>query len=336
MKNFIPTKVYYESGSDKYPLGKELLERYSRMDIEIIEVQDHNKIPELRELPDDQFVKMKKYLVLGIRKSLRLIPNERSADFIVPFTSSGCSAVCLYCYLVCTFFKNSYLRIFVNREDMIKAVQNKANRLGESKIYEIGSNSDLILENTITGNLKWVIEQFGQMDHATATFATKFSMVDDIIGADHRGKTQIRISVNPHEVVKKIEIGTSSLAERIDAANRLFRAGYKIGINIAPIIMIEDWMSKYKELINQLYDNLEEDLKERIFFELIFMTYGYANKIINSASLPGTVDLHNQEIMRPKGRGKYCYHPELREEGGRFLRSIILEKFPKAKISYIV
>lgn len=119
-----------------------LLERYRDQQTEIIKIDNHNNIPELRNRPDKDFTKMKKYLILGIRKSLRFSPNNRSADFIVPFTSSGCTAMCLYCYLVCTFFKNSYLRIFVNREEMIEAVEKKAQKLGEEKIYEIGSNSD--------------------------------------------------------------------------------------------------------------------------------------------------------------------------------------------------
>jgi spore photoproduct lyase len=93
-----PERVYYETGIDEYPLGRELMERYSQAGVPLIEIGDHNKIPELRELPDSEFVTMKKYLILGIRKTTRLIPNNRSADFIVPFTSSGCSAMCLYCY----------------------------------------------------------------------------------------------------------------------------------------------------------------------------------------------------------------------------------------------
>lgn len=104
---FDPTVVYVERGSENYPLGKTLINRYKEQGKPMIEVSDHNKIPELRGLPDREFVRLKRYLIIGIRKSLRLLRNERSADWIVPFTSSGCPAYCLYCYLRCTFFKNS-------------------------------------------------------------------------------------------------------------------------------------------------------------------------------------------------------------------------------------
>ncbi len=58
--------------------------------------------------------------------------------------------MCLYCYLVCNFNKCSYLRIFVNREEMLDKIIKTANKSEEELVFEIGSNSDLVLENMIT------------------------------------------------------------------------------------------------------------------------------------------------------------------------------------------
>ena len=68
--------------------------------------------------------------------------------------------MCLYCYLVCNFNKCSYLRLFVNREEMLDKIIRTANKSDKELVFEIGSNSDLILENTITNNLVWTIENF--------------------------------------------------------------------------------------------------------------------------------------------------------------------------------
>ena len=62
----------------------------------------------------------------------------------------GCIAMCLYCYLVCNFNKCSYLRLFVNREEMLDKIIKTANKSDKELVFEIGSNSDLILENVIT------------------------------------------------------------------------------------------------------------------------------------------------------------------------------------------
>ena len=96
----------------------------------------------------------------------------------------------------------------------------------------------MILENTITGNLPWTIENFKNSPKGYLTFPTKFDMVDDILNVDHKGKVTVRMSVNPEELINKVEFGTSRLKGRIEAINKLKEAGYKIGILIAPVIML--------------------------------------------------------------------------------------------------
>lgn len=336
MKQFIPKSVYYEEDVLNYETGKKLIEKYKEIDIPMNIIKSHNKIEELRIEPYENFTRLKKNLVLGVRKSIRLVPNKLSSDYIIPFTSSGCTAMCTYCYLVATFFHNSYLRIYVNRERIIEYVKKQIQKEGQHKVYELGSNSDMVLENTITGNLRWAIDEFGKLENATATFATKFSMVDDLLDAKHNGNTQMRISVNPKHIIRKIEIGTSNLESRIDAANKMFRAGYKLGVNLAPIILIDNWKELYVELIQELHDKLDIEMHDKIFFELIFMTYGLANHTINQASMPNVVDVFNKDIMRPKGRGKYCYRDDVRAEAEHIITEAIHNYFPDATISYIV
>lgn len=58
--------------------------------------------------------------------------------------------MCLYCYLVCNFNKCSYLRLFVNREEMLDKIIKNANKADKDLVFEIGSNSDLVLENMVT------------------------------------------------------------------------------------------------------------------------------------------------------------------------------------------
>lgn len=336
MKPFIPTRVYYENSVRDYTQGLRLLDRYREMGIELTPIKAHHKIEELHHLPNQEFLNMKKYLILGTRKTIQLTENDKSADYIVPFTSSGCSAVCLYCYLVCHFNKNSYLRVFMNRDAMIDKVKKTIAKVGVPKVYELGSNSDMILENTITGNLRWAIEEFGKLNNATATFATKFDAVDDLLDAKHNGHTQMRISVNPQYIISHVEIGTSSLMERINAANKMYEAGYRVGINVAPVILLAGWEGMYEELFQTLQTQLLPGLKQQMFIEVIFMTYGLTNHIINTESMPSALDLLDKELMRPKGPGKYTYRNEYRDPAKMFIEALIAKYLPDATTSYIV
>ena len=198
---FIPDRIYCEDGIEKYELGKELLEKYK--DVPRTMIDNHNNIEEMRKKENSEFAKMKRNLIIGTRKTHKYVPNAKISNFLVPYTSSGCIAACMYCYLVCNYNKCAYLRVFVNREQMLDKIIKMANNTEENYVFEIGSNSDLILENTITNNLVWTIENFKKSPKGKLTFPTKFDMVDPILNLDHQGKIIIRMSVNPAEIINK-------------------------------------------------------------------------------------------------------------------------------------
>ena len=332
MKDFIPDAIYYEEKAKEYELGKELLEKYK--DVPQFVIENHNNIEEMRKEENKEFPKMKRNLIIGIRKTHKFVPNNKISNYLVPYTSSGCIAMCLYCYLVCNYNKCAYLRIFVNREEMLNKIIKVANESEEELVFEIGSNSDLILENSITNNLRWTIENFRKAEKGYITFPTKFDMVEDILDVEGKERVIIRMSVNPKEIIQKVEMGTSSLENRVKAINKLADAGYKVGILIAPVIFVENWQELYKELVIYLKDNLSDKVKQSTFFEVIFMTYSYVHRKINEEAFPSAIDLYNKDLMTGRGKGKYTYKQEQRKIGEQYIGKLLNEYFPENKIVY--
>ena len=331
---FIPNQIYYEKEIENFELGKKLLKQYENIPKVII--QNHNNIEELRKKENSEFPKLKKNLIIGIRKTHKFVPNHKTSDFLVPYTSSGCTAMCMYCYLVCNYNKCAYLRLFVNREQMLEKIIKTANNSDKELTFEIGSNSDLILENTITNNLVWTIENFSNAKKGYLTLPTKFDMVDDILPLNHNGKIIIRMSVNPEEIINKVEFGTARLDKRIEAINKLSEAGYKIGIIIAPVILVDNWKELYQNLIKKLNVELSEKAKKSAFFEIIFMTYSYVHTKINEEAFPNAINLFNREIMTGRENGKYAYKTSVRQEAEIYLRELMKKYFPNNKIEYVV
>ena len=331
---FKPDAIYYEENILNYTLGKELMQKFS--DVPKIIVESHNNIDELRTQPNSEFAHLKKHLIIGIRKTHKYEPNHKVSDFLVPYTSSGCTAMCMYCYLICNFNKCSYLRLFVNREQMLDKIIKTANKLDKISTFEIGSNSDLILENTITNNLVWTIENFSGTYRGFLTFPTKFEMVDPILNLKGIDRIIPRMSVNPQEIIDMVEFGTSRLKSRIEAINKLKLAGYKVGIIIAPIILVDNWENLYENLFKTLYENLSNDAKKDVFFELIFMTYSYVHRMINNDMFPNAINLYNPDLMTVRGRGKYMYKQNVKENASKLILEKLKYYFPKNNIIYIV
>lgn len=220
---------------------------------------------------------------------------------------------------------------------MLNKIIKTANDASISKelTFEIGSNSDLILENTITNNLVWTIENFAKSEHGFLTFPTKFDTIDPLLNIKAgREKVIIRMSVNPQKIITMAEFGTANLNARIRSINTLKDAGYKIGIIIAPVIFVENWKVLYHDLVEKLASELSEEVKKDVFFEVIFMTYSFVHNAINTEAYPSAINLYEPEKMKVRGRGMYAYKNSLRDEGEDYLKSELLKYFHENQILY--
>lgn len=325
--------VYYEPDSLSYPLGKKLKKEYGKLPW--ISIENHNSIKEMQEKPNAEFGSMKRNLIIGIRKTHKYVENHKVSDYLVPYTSSGCTAMCLYCYLVCNYNKCAYLRLFMNREKMLEKIIKKGKESDRPLTFEIGSNSDLVLENTITENLLYTIPEFAEKGIGRLTFPTKFHMVEPLLPIEHKGKIIFRMSVNPQSVINRIELGTSSLEKRISAVNKMCEAGYPCGLLIAPVILTDNWKEMYTGLLEELEAGLSEKMKRNMFLEIIMMTYSYVHRAINNEAFPNAPDLYDRELMTGRGRGRYCYRTQIREEAEQFLRTQIKRILGDVQIRYI-
>jgi len=325
--------VYYEPAALDYELGKQLLQKFPHLPW--VKIENHNLIPELTAAENSAFPRLKNHLVVGVRKTHNYVPNHKVSDWLVPYTSSGCRAMCLYCYLVCHYNKCSYLRLFVNREEMLRRLIRKAATSETPQTFEIGSNSDLVLENTITSNLVYTIERFSREGRGKLTFPTKFDMVQPLLRLDHREKVIFRMSVNPEEIIRRVELGTSPLDARIRALNAMADAGYPVGMLIAPVILVQDWKRLYGALIDRLSDSLSPAVRQKGFIEIILMTYSFVHRAINAEAFPKSESLYDPGLMTGRGRGRYRYRDGARAEAEAFFRQELAKRLPKMDIVYV-
>ena len=61
------TAVYHEPGIFDYPLGRKLKKDFA--DLPWHEIKSHNRIEEMTQRPNSDFPKMKRFLIIGTRKT---------------------------------------------------------------------------------------------------------------------------------------------------------------------------------------------------------------------------------------------------------------------------
>jgi len=296
----------------------------------------------VRNLPGDtdlqKYRTAKSTLVVGIRKTLKFDTSKPSAEYAIPL-ATGCMGHCHYCYLQTTMGSKPYIRTYVNVEEIWAAAdQYIAERAPEPTRFEASCTSDIVGIDHLTHTLKRTIEHFGRSRLGRLRFVTKFHHVDHLLDAAHNGNTRFRFSVNADFVIRHFEPGTSPLAQRIEAAGKVARAGYPLGFIVAPVYWHEGWQEGYARMFEQLHDTLPPEAMDNLTFELIQHRFTRPAKQVIARNYPMTrLELDEAKRRYKWGRygiGKYIYPLETEAELRDHLYREIGKWFPRAKIEY--
>ena len=308
-------RIYLEPAVEDYARGREVLARYP--DAERIPVDSHWKIPSLHgnEGSAEDWLKIKRnVLVLGVKKSLSMRPNGRSAHFIAPSTSNGCAMACAYCYVPRRKGYANPISVFVNIDEACRAVARHADRQGvltqpdqidpEYWVYDIGENGDLSVDAAISDNVRDLVALFRRLPNGKGSFATKF-VNPDLLGYDPQGKTRIRFSLMPEAMAKVVDVRTSPIADRIAAVDEFVRAGYEVHLNFSPVIVYEGWERDYQRLFEQVDEALSPAAKDQLRAEIIFLTHNKQLHEVNMQWHPKAEDFlwtpETQQVKRSEG-----------------------------------
>ncbi|MCX7780002.1 MAG: spore photoproduct lyase [Negativicutes bacterium] len=341
MQPFVPKRAFFEPAALEYPLGREIYDRLQKLGVEIHTTGSHNRVTGIPgKTPGEAYREAKRTLVVGVRKSNEYAPCKPSAHYQLPL-NTGCSSMCEYCYLATTLGKKPYIRVYVNIEDILaKAQAYIEERKPEITVFEGAATSDPIPVEYLTGILKRTIEFFGVQEYGRFRFVTKHARVDSLLDATHNKHTRFRFSLNADPVISRYEHLTPSMAERVEAAGKVARAGYPLGFIIAPIVHYPGWENDYQELFRSLDRKLPDSARRDLTFELI--THRFTKRAKNSilAVFPETGLPMDENERRFKygqfGYGKYLYTAEVMAEIKEFMIKQIQVYFPEAGIDYFV
>jgi spore photoproduct lyase len=71
--------------------------------------------------------------------------------------------------------------------------------------------------------------------------------------AKHAGNIVAAWSLNPPGIIEANELYTTSLEERLKAAQKCMEAGYKLAFHFDPIIHFPGWEKKYTQVLESLF-----------------------------------------------------------------------------------
>ena len=195
---------------------------------------------------------------------------ERSTDVVCPHFlelkwAYGCPFDCSWCYLKGTFrFRPDGLKPVVKDYEKIKShTEAFLEKVKSPEILNTGEIADSLMhENSVSPFSKLIIPMFeGQRLHKVL-FLTKSSNVKNLLDIYPYKQTIISFSLNAIPVAKRWE-KAPSVMKRIEAATKVYEAGYEVRLRIDPMVPIDNWKKHYLQLLDIVFERFSP---ERITF----------------------------------------------------------------------
>ncbi|WP_407523186.1 SPL family radical SAM protein [Methylobacterium oryzisoli] len=286
-------------------------------------------------------------IVVAPPTKLKLQPIPPSADWRVDL-AEGCPAHCQYCYLAGSLSGPPVTRAYANLDEILDTLASYAGsgqitsvqeaRAQEGTTFEASCYTDPLGIEHLTGSLSAAIRHFGAWSAPVSLrFTTKFAAVEPLLALPHGRRTRIRFSLNARAAAR-YEGGTASLSARLEALRAVARAGYPVGLTVAPILPVPGWAEAYDGLLAEAAQALDGVPALDLTAELITHRFTPGSKTVLEGWYPGS-DLPMREEERSRkltkfGSVKYVFPKDLMAEMRGRLTASLAARLPAARLLY--
>jgi spore photoproduct lyase len=277
--------LYYLLFASKHPLGHTFWNKISKISPtgQIKLPLGNNPGGFVRDVSETYFpvrakVKYKNYRLLN-GKTLKLVDHVNDGSIITRFDKTpqpknysdvvcphflelkwayGCPFDCSWCYLKGTFrFRpngkepviKDYGKIELHTKAFLEEVKTP-------EILNTGEIADSLMhENSGEPFSKFIIPLFETQELHKVMFLTKSPNVKNLLEIEPHNQAIISFSLNAIPVAKRWEKAPPVL-KRIEAAKKVYQAGYEVRVRIDPMVPIDNWNESYQELVDLIFENL--------------------------------------------------------------------------------
>ncbi len=345
-----PKRVLVTRSARDWPRGRDMAARAAAFGAEIVELPN-DRLTGLAgtgsPAGDYRLAKSTLAVVVASAAKRRLQPIPPSADWRFDL-AEGCPAHCQYCYLAGSLAGPPITRAYANVEEILSGLADyvgkgtitsaSAERSGEGTTFEASCYADPLGVEHLTGSLSEAVSFFGRWDAPVQLrFTTKFADVSPLLELEHRGRTRVRMSVNAPSLIR-FEGGTSPLPERLHALGQLARAGYRVGLTVAPIQPVEGWRDGYAALFADAAREFVGAPDLDLTAELITHRFTPKSKGVLQGWYPAS-KLEMDEAQRTRkltkfGSVKHVYPAATMKEMRAELTRLLAHHLPQAKVLY--
>jgi len=227
-------------------------------------------------------------------------------DYQVLNIGMNCPMDCVYCILQ-AYLNKPWLTFFVNSDNLLSEMET-AFQAEPERFFRIGTGefTDSMALDRFTILSKKLVEFMAGKKQAVLELKTKSAMIENLEGLEHNGRTILAWSLNSSPVMKKEEIRTATLDERLQAAKQCAEWGYKLAFHFDPIIDHPGWEKGYEETITKLFQTVPPE--NIVWISMGALRYLPSLKTIGTERFPGS-RIFYQEFIEGLDNKKRYFRP---------------------------
>jgi spore photoproduct lyase len=168
----------------------------------------------------------------------------------------GCPFRCAYCILP-NYYRARGITIFANADEALTEVaEDLQRRKGITRVGTGELADSLALESRIPLSTL-LVPFFARLENGILELKTKSACVENLLKLPHNGRTVVSWSVNPPEIIDRLETDSAPLDMRLTAARACQLRGYPVGLHFDPLIWTDNWEVSYRRLVDRVFDALD-------------------------------------------------------------------------------
>ncbi len=248
-EEFYPKNLFIEKEVLNSPLAKRALDLFPKAKLTVLEKKTFCGSP--------NYSKRKENLVI-IKENFDFIKpcpctkNCFCCGYNLVNLGFGCAYECSYCFL--QQYQNLHAVVLpANIEDFLSKIDGAKLRKGPFPHIRIGSGefTDSLLFDHITEYSSAIVKFFkGRPEYFE--FKTKSANIGNLLKLEALPNIVIGWSVNPQNIISSAEPLTQPLKNRLAAAAKAARHGYKTAFHFDPVIIHENWRENYLKVIEEI------------------------------------------------------------------------------------
>ncbi len=163
-----------------------------------------------------------------------------------------------------------------------------------------------------TGYSSLLIPFFAKAKNLVLELKTKVSDIENVLMEKPNENIVISWSINTPEIAKRYEKGSADVDDRIGAALKAAKRGYRVGFHFDPIVFYENWEEDYKNTIETIFSN-KEITKKTAWVSLGALRYTPGLKQVSEQRFSDNQMFYEGEFF-PDIDGKFRYSVEARQK----------------------